>query len=125
MHIGEEFSDLPSGAIVAVGIAVVCSLIGSLTGLAGLLMWGIKAFDMFAPASGDPPFMVEAMAPYFTVFNFALMVAITVLGVLNLMLALRWQEFLEGGWKRWLVQSALSILAGLLFIWTPNAVANF
>lgn len=116
----EDFSDLSATQALAVGGAVLLALVGTLIGLAGLLMWGIKAFDMFAPGPGDAPIFVRTFAPYLTVLNFGLTIMITVCGVLNLMQALRWQEFLSGGWKRWVMLSLVSIAAAAAFVWTPN-----
>ena len=31
-------------------------------------------------------------------------------------------QFVEGGWKRWLLLSALSVIAGVLFFAVPNTV---
>jgi hypothetical protein len=121
MDRADDFSDLSLGAMAMVGAAVTLSLLGTLIGLAGLLMWGIKAFDTVFPLGGDPPLLVATMAPYLSVFNFVLMVAITVLGILNLMLATRWHEFLQSGWRRWLAQSVLSLIAAGLFVWVPHA----
>lgn len=115
----DELSDLTSGEAFVVGGAALLSLGGTLIGLAGLLMWGIKAFDSLAPQGGEAPLFVESFAPYLTVFNFALTLLITACGLLNLMQALRWQEFLGGGWRRWLGLSAVSLLAGAAFVLAP------
>lgn len=116
----DDFSDLSPRAAIAVGLATLFAAIGTLIGLAGLLMWGIKAFDMFAPGPGDAPIFVETFAPYLTVLNFVLTLVITVCGCLNLSLVLRWSDFLRGEWRRYLMLSAVSVVAAVLFMWTPN-----
>ncbi|MHA7818539.1 MAG: hypothetical protein ACX930_02705 [Erythrobacter sp.] len=120
----DEFSDLTAAQAVVVGVAGLLALLGTLVGLAGLLIWGIKAFDMFAPGPGDAPIFVETFAPHLTVLNFILTIMITVCGVLNLMHALRWQEFLAGGWRRWVVLSLISLAAGAAFVWTSNVLGQ-
>lgn len=118
----DDFTDLSPRAAVVVGLAALFAAGGTLVGLAGLLMWGIKAFDMFAPGSGDAPIFVENLAPYFTVLSFVLTLIITMCGCLNLAAVLRWNDFLGGEWRRYLVLSAVSIAAAVLFMWTPNAL---
>ena len=118
----EDFEGLSSGETAMVAGAAILSLLGTLVGLAGLLMWGIRAFDMMFPVSGDGPQMLADFAPYLTLLHFVLTVVITMCGVLNLMVATRGREFVEGGWKRWLLLSALSVVAGVLFFAVPNTV---
>lgn len=117
----DEFSDLSPTAILAVAGAVVLSLGGTLIGLVGLFMWGIRAADVMVPASDNAAAWLGSLFPYATLLNFFLTATITVFGLLNLLLALRWQEFLAGGWKRWLAQSAIAILAAIVFLNTTNA----
>jgi hypothetical protein len=120
----DEFSDLSPRATLVVGVAGLFAAFGTLIGLAGLLMWGIKAFDMFAPGPGDAPILVESFAPYLTVINFVLTVVITVCGLMNLSLVMRWHEFLEGGWRRYLLLSAISVAAALLFMAAPDVAST-
>lgn len=122
MEAADEFSDLSPAAIVAVAGAVVLSLGGTLIGLVGLFMWGIRAADLMDPATGEAASWLGSFMPYATLLNFFLTATITVFGLLNLLLALRWQEFLGGGWKRWMAQSAIAILAAIVFVNTANAV---
>ena len=105
---------------VLVAVAVVMSLGGTLFGLAGLLMWGFRAADVMVPGSGDAPDWLSSLFPYSTLLNFGLMASITVLGLLNLLLASRSREFLAGGWKRWLIQSMVSLAAAMLFLNVTN-----
>lgn len=122
MQATKNFSELPPIAMLAVGIAVIFAMVGSLVGLAGLMMAAIKAFDLMAPGAGDAPILVENLWPYLTIINFVLMVVITGLGVTNLSIALRWQDFLDGEWKRWMLNSLFSVVAALLFVWAPGAL---
>lgn len=122
MQATRNFSELPLIAMLAVGIAVALAMVGSLVGLAGLMMAAIKAFDLMAPGAGDAPILVENLWPYLTIINFVLMVVITGLGVTNLSIALRWQDFLDGEWKRWMLNSLFSVVAAILFVWAPGAL---
>ena len=116
----EDLSNLSRRDAVLVGLAALVSLVGTLFGLAGLLMWGIRAFDMMFPGTQDVPAFVDSLAPYYTLAHFALTVLITAAGILNLMNATRAHEFIAGGWKRWAIYSALSILAGTAFFVIPE-----
>lgn len=100
--------------------AVLLSLIGTLFGFAGLLMWGIRAAELMMPNGRTAPDWVSSIFPYTTLLSFALMATITVLGLLNLFLALRPQEFVSGGWKRWIFQSIVSVIAALIFLNATN-----
>lgn len=100
--------------------AVLLSLAGTLFGLAGLLMWGIRAAELMIPNGRTAPDWVSSIFPYATLLSFALMATITVLGLLNLFLALRPQEFLAGGWKRWMIQSMVSVIAAIIFLNATN-----
>ena len=120
MDTADDFAALSTKQTVIVGIAVLLSLLGTLVGLAGLLMWGIRAADMVFPGAADAPALVGNLAPYYTIAHFALTVLITVAGILNLMNSTRAHEFLAGGWKRWLLYSSLSVVAGLAFFAIPT-----
>ena len=74
------------------------------------------------PEAGDAPILMADAGPYFTVLDFALTVVITLCGVVNLLMVLRWQDFLGGEWRRYLLVSAMSVAAAILFVWTPDAV---
>ena len=100
--------------------ALLLSLAGTLFGLVGLLMWGIRAADVMLPATGNAPDWLSSIFPYATLLNFALMATITLLGLLNLLLASRPQEFLGGGWKRWVIQSIVSLIAAAIFLNATN-----
>lgn len=118
----DDFTDLSPRAAATIGLAALFAAVGTLTGLAGLLMWGIRAFDLFAPGPGDAAMFVEALTPYFTVLNFVLTLIITVCGCMNLSLALRWNDFFSGEWRRYLLLSGVSVAAAVLFLWVPNVV---
>ena len=118
---GDELAQLSTGESVILAIAALFSLVGTLVGLAGLLMWGIRAADRLFPGSGDAPPAFESFAPYLTIFNFVLTVLITMCGVFNLMIATRGREFLTNGWKSWLLFSAISVVAAILFFAMPGA----
>ncbi|MEO1220617.1 MAG: hypothetical protein AAFY42_04595 [Pseudomonadota bacterium] len=105
---------------MAVTFAILLSLGGTLFGLVGLLMWGFRAADVMMPDSGGGPDWLSSLFPYATLINLALMVTITLFGLLNIMLAARPQEFLAGGWKRWLIQSMVSITAAIIFLNATN-----
>ena len=109
---------LPARATVTA--ALLLSLGGTLFGLVGLLMWGIRAADVMLPDTGNAPDWVTSIFPYATLLNFALMATITVLGLLNILIASRPQEFLGGGWKRWAIQSIVSLLAAAIFLNATN-----
>lgn len=121
MQASNDSTNLAPAALFAVGLAGLAAAAGTLFGLAGLLMWGIKLFDAIVPGTGDAPILAQSLAPYLTVLNFALTLVITVCGMLNLSMAMRWHDFLGGEWKRYLLLSALSLVAGALFLWVPNA----
>ena len=107
-------------ARAAVTAALLLSLGGTLFGLVGLLMWGIRAADVMLPDTRNAPDWLTSLFPYATLLNFGLMATITVLGLLNLLLASRPQEFLEGGWKRWVIQSIISLIAAAIFLNATN-----
>lgn len=109
---------LPARATVTA--ALLLSLGGTLFGLVGLLMWGIRAADVMLPDTGNAPDWVTSIFPYATLLNFALMATITVLGLLNILIASRPQEFLRGGWKRWAIQSIVSLLTAAIFLNATN-----
>ncbi|UAB77328.1 hypothetical protein INR77_10965 [Erythrobacter sp. SCSIO 43205] len=109
---------LPAKA--AVTAALLLSLGGTLFGLAGLLMWGIRAAEVVVPDTGNAPDWLTSIFPYATLLNFGLMATITVLGLLNLLLASRPQEFLGAGWKRWVIQSIVSLIAAAIFLNATN-----
>jgi len=115
MQTADDMSRPSPGAAMLVGLAVVMSLGGTLFGLAGLLMWGMRTFDVVMPEAGEAGGWFGDAAAFATPLNFGLMAIITTFGLLNLLGALRWQEFLSGGWRRWLVQSAVAMLAAILF----------
>ena len=118
----DEFSALPPRAAAIVVVAGLLAALGTLTGLAGLLMWGIKAFDLFTAQAGEAPALVERVSPSMGALNFALTLIITVCGLVNLLKVLRWQDFLGGEWRRYCVVSAVSLVAAALFVWTPDVV---
>lgn len=118
----EDFSALAPRAAITVALSGMFAALGTLTGLAGLLMSGIKAFAALFPEAGDAPILMADAGPYFTVLDFALTVVITLCGVVNLLMVLRWQDFLGGEWRRYLLVSAVGIAAAILFLWTPDAV---
>lgn len=107
-------------AKAAVTMAVLFSLGGTLFGLAGLLMWGFRAADVMLPGTGEGPDLLSSLFPFATLFNFALMATITVLGLLNILLSTRTREFLAGGWKRWMIQSMVSLVAAAIFLNATN-----
>ena len=111
-------SEMPTKA--AVTLALLLSLGGTLFGLAGLLMWGFRAAEVMLPGTGGAPDWLSSIFPYATLLNFGLMATITVLGLLNLLLASRPQEFLGGGWKRWVIQSIVSVIAAAIFLNATN-----
>lgn len=102
--------------------ALLLSLGGTLFGLAGLLMWGFRAADVMFTDAIDAPGWLSSIFPYATFVNFGLMAAITLLGLLNLLLVSRPQEFLGGGWKRWVIQSIVSLIAAAIFLNATNVV---
>ena len=104
----------------AAGSALVLSLGGTLFGLAGLLMSGFRAADVMIPGTNDAPDWLSAFFADTTLLNFGLMATITILGLLNILLASRPQEFLKGGWKRWVIQSIASLIAALIFLNATN-----
>lgn len=112
-------SKKPVRALVAV--AMLLSLGGTLFGLAGLLMWGFRAADVMLPGTGEAPDWLSPLFPYATLLNFGLMATITIAGLLNILIVSRPQEFLRAGWKRWVIQSIVSILAATLFLSATNA----
>ncbi|AWW74971.1 hypothetical protein CD351_11090 [Erythrobacter sp. KY5] len=122
MEDGDDFESLSSGEMAMVAGAAILSLVGTLIGLAGLLMWGIRTFEMMFPPSGDGPRLLEDFAPYLTALHFVLTLVITACGVLNMMIATRGRDFVEGGWKRWLMFSAVSFAAGVLFFTVPTTI---
>ena len=103
-----------------VGLAVLLSLAGTLFGFAGLLMWSFRAAEVMMPDARTPPEWLDTLFPYATLVNFGLMATITVLGLLNILLAVRAREFLAGGWKRWMIQSMISIIAAIVFLNATN-----
>jgi len=117
---GEQSSSLRLPSVVAVGAAIVLSLGGTLFGFAGLLMWGFRAADVMVPGTENAPDWISSLFPYATLLNFGLMACITLLGLLNILLASRPQEFLTGGWKRWLIQSMVSLIAAMIFLNATN-----
>lgn len=123
MQAADEFSDLSPAAIIAVAGAVALSLGGTLIGLSGLFMWGMRAADVMAPGAGEAASWLDSLFPFATLFNFFLMATITIFGLLNLLLALRWQEFLGGAWKRWCAQSLVALLAAIAFVVVPQSGA--
>lgn len=124
MGAGKDFSDFDILPKALVSLAVAMSLAGTLFGLVGLLMWGFRAADVMLPGSdgrgGAAPDWLSSLFPYATLLNFGLMATITVLGLLNILLALRAREFLAGGWKRWVIQSIASLIAATLFMNATN-----
>lgn len=100
--------------------AILFSLAGTLFGLAGLLMWGFRAAEVMIPGTGDTPDWLSSLFPYSTILNFGLMATITVFGLLNILLASRAKEFLNGGWKQWMIQSIASLIAALIFLNVTN-----
>lgn len=116
----EDHAGLSTRENVVLAVAILFSLAGTLVGLAGLLMWGIRASEMLFPGSGDAPAITDSLAPYYTIAHFVLTVLITAWGILNLMNATRGREFFEGGWKRWLGYSALSAAAAAAFFAIPT-----
>ena len=111
-----EFSDLSFGAKAAVVGAVVFALAGLLGGLAGLLLSGILLFDVLFPGSGG----AVAASTSVVVTNFLAMLVIATLGFLNLMLVSRWEAFLAGGWKRYVAQSLVCVVA----VFALTSIAN-
>ncbi|MEP1421386.1 MAG: hypothetical protein ABJK59_06420, partial [Erythrobacter sp.] len=61
-----------------------------------------------------------SLFPYVTLVNLGLMATVTVLGLLNILLAIRAREFLAGGWKRWMIQSMVSVIAAIVFLNATN-----
>ena len=120
MGTGEHSAKLGFGSKLAVGIAIVFSLGGTLFGLAGLLMWGFRAAEVMIPDARTAPDWLSSIFPYATLLNFGLMAAITILGLLNILLAVRPKEFLAQGWKRWVIQSMVSLFAAILFLNATN-----
>ena len=107
-------------AKLAVATAVVLSFGGTMFGFAGLLMWSFRAAEVMIPNARTPPEWLSSLFPYATLLNFGLMATITVLGLLNILLAIRAQEFLSGGWKRWMIQSMVSLIAATIFLNATN-----
>ncbi len=118
--VGTASNGLPARA--AVTAALLLSLGGTLFGLAGLLMWSFRAADVMIPGTSDAPDWLSVLFADTTLLNFGLMAAITILGLLNLLLASRPQEFLGGGWKRWVIQSIVSLIAAAIFLNATNAL---
>ena len=128
MALSDELS--PGGSIVpgtgsrtaniVAAAALALSLAGTLFGFAGLLMWGFRAADVMIPGNSDPPDWLSAFIADTTLLNFGLMAMITILGLLNILIATRPQEFFDGGWKRWMIQSIASLIAALIFLNATN-----
>ena len=105
---------------IAAAAALVLSLGGTLFGLAGLLMSGFRAADVMIPDANNAPDWLSAFFADTTLLNFGLMAMITIFGLLNILIATRPQEFLRGGWKRWMIQSIASLIAALIFLNATN-----
>lgn len=120
MDIGERPSERTALPSALVGGAVVLSLGGTLVGLAGLIMWSFRAAEVMLPGTGEAPDWLSSIFPYATLLNLGLMATITVLGLLNILIATRPQEFLAGGWKRWMIQSMVSLIAAAIFLNATN-----
>lgn len=116
----DELSGNISGLRFLSAMAMILSLGGTLLGFAGLLMSGFRAADVIIPGTSDAPDWLSAFFADTTLLNFGLMATITVLGLLNILIATRPQEFLRGGWKRWMIQSIASLIAALIFLNATN-----
>ena len=116
----DELSGNISGLRFLSAMAMILSLGGTLLGFAGLLMSGFRAADVIIPGASDAPDWLSAFFADTTILNFGLMATITVLGLLNILIATRPQEFLRGGWKRWVIQSIASLIAALIFLNATN-----
>jgi len=116
----DELSGNISGLRFLSAMAMILSLGGTLLGFAGLLMSGFRAADVIIPGASDAPDWLSAFFADTTILNFGLMATITVLGLLNILIATRPQEFLRGGWKRWMIQSIASLIAALIFLNATN-----
>ena len=116
----DELAGNISGLRFLSAMAMILSLGGTLFGLAGLLMSSFRAADVVIPGASDAPDWLSAFFADTTLLNFGLMATITILGLLNILIATRPQEFLRGGWKRWVIQSIASLIAALIFLNATN-----
>ena len=116
----DELAGNISGLRFLSAMAMILSLGGTLLGFAGLLMSSFRAADVVIPGASDAPDWLSAFFADTTLLNFGLMATITILGLLNILIATRPQEFLRGGWKRWMIQSIASLIAALIFLNATN-----
>ncbi|WP_298304672.1 hypothetical protein [uncultured Erythrobacter sp.] len=107
-------------AKLGIAAAVVLSFGGTMFGFAGLLMWSFRAAEVMLPNARMTSDWLTSLFPYATLLNLGLMATITVLGVLNILIVVRAREFLAGGWKRWMIQSMVSVIAAIIFLNATN-----
>ncbi|MEP0392053.1 MAG: hypothetical protein ABJ205_14405 [Erythrobacter sp.] len=116
----EETSSYPKSSTVVAAFALLLSFIGTMFGFAGLLMWSFRTAEVMLPNARGEPDWLTSLFPYATLVNLGLMATVTVLGLLNILLAIRAREFLAGGWKRWMIQSMVSVIAAIIFLNATN-----